>query len=44
MIDTFALLLTHALLALIAWRVSNRPDLDRDGATKNPSRWPRRDA
>jgi hypothetical protein len=34
MIDTFALVLSHALLALTAWRLFNRADLDRDGAEK----------
>ncbi len=30
MIDNFALLLTHGLLMLAAWRLVFRPDLDRD--------------
>jgi hypothetical protein len=30
MIDQFALALTHGLLALAAWRLLRRPDLDRD--------------
>ncbi|GGC29628.1 hypothetical protein GCM10011371_16420 [Novosphingobium marinum] len=30
MIDNFALALTHGLLALAAWRLLQRPDLDRD--------------
>ena len=30
MIDTFSLALSHALLALAAWRLLRRPDLDRD--------------
>lgn len=30
MIDDFALGLTHALLALAAWRLIRRDDLDRD--------------
>ena len=30
MVDYFALALTHVLLALAAWRLSQRPDLDRD--------------
>jgi hypothetical protein len=34
MIDTFALVLSHALLALTAWRLFKRPDLDRDGGEK----------
>lgn len=34
MIDTFSLTLTHALLALTAWRLFKRPDLDRDGGEK----------
>ena len=32
MIDNFALLLTHGLMALAAWRLVNRPDLDDDSA------------
>jgi hypothetical protein len=30
MTDLFALALTHGLLALAAWRLLLRPDLDRD--------------
>jgi hypothetical protein len=30
MVDYFALALTHGLLALAAWRLMQRPDLDRD--------------
>ena len=30
MVDLFALTLSHALLALAAWRLVLRPDLDRD--------------
>lgn len=30
MVDNFALLLTHGLLALAAWRLFQRSDLDRD--------------
>ncbi len=30
MVDTFTLLLTHGLLALAAWRLVLRGDLDRD--------------
>lgn len=30
MVDIFALALTHGLLALAAWRLMLRPDLDRD--------------
>lgn len=30
MVDYFALALTHALLALAAWRLVQRADLDRD--------------
>jgi hypothetical protein len=32
MIDLFALGLTHALMALAAWRLIARADLDREGA------------
>ena len=34
MIDTFALALAHGLLALTAWRLFNRKDLDQDGGGK----------
>jgi hypothetical protein len=34
MIDTFALVISHALLALAAWRLANRADLDRDGGER----------
>ncbi|SFS02851.1 hypothetical protein SAMN05192580_2739 [Sphingomonas jatrophae] len=30
MIDTFSLALSHALLAILAWRLLRRPDLDRE--------------
>jgi len=33
MIDTFALLLSHGLILLAAWRLVQRPDLDKDDAT-----------
>ena len=33
MVDLFALVLTHGLLALAAWRLVLRADLDRDGGT-----------
>ena len=32
MVDYFALALTHGLLALAAWRLMLRPDLDQDAA------------
>jgi hypothetical protein len=32
MVDLFALALTHGLLALAAWRLLLRPDLDQDPA------------
>ena len=35
MIDNFALGLTHALLALAAWRLLSRPDLD-DASARAP--------
>lgn len=34
MVDLFALGLSHALLALAAWRLVLRDDLDRDPPTK----------
>ena len=33
MIDTFAIVLAHALLALAAWRLLFRDDLDVEGET-----------
>jgi hypothetical protein len=41
MVDQFALVLTHGLLALAAWRLMLRPDLDRDPGPEGESR-PRR--
>ncbi len=35
MVDYFALGLTHALLALAAWRLMQRNDLDRDPVESN---------
>jgi hypothetical protein len=32
MIDSFALLLSHGLILLAAWRLVQRPDLDDDAA------------
>ena len=32
MIDNFALVLPHVLMALAIWRLLNRPDLDSDSA------------
>jgi hypothetical protein len=32
MIDSFALLLSHGLILLAAWRLVQRPDLDDDSA------------
>ncbi|HVQ08641.1 MAG TPA: hypothetical protein VMS43_09420 [Allosphingosinicella sp.] len=34
MIDNFALALSHGLLALAAWRLLSRPDLDDDEAPR----------
>ncbi|HLZ79022.1 MAG TPA: hypothetical protein VKQ09_06760 [Sphingomonas sp.] len=43
MIDTFALVLTHALLALTAWRLIRRADLDHDAGAERPRpAWGRR--
>lgn len=45
MIDNFALVLSHGLLLLAAWRLMFRPDLDDDDAPAPPppaarrSRW-----
>ena len=40
MVDYFALALTHALLALAAWRLVQRADLDRDPPADEPERTP----
>ena len=32
MIDNFAILLTHSLMLIAAWRLLSRPDLDDDAA------------
>lgn len=37
MIDLFALALTHGLLALAAWRLMQRADLDRDPVKSEPA-------
>jgi hypothetical protein len=37
MVDLFALALTHGLLALAAWRLMQRDDLDRDPAKNDPA-------
>ena len=43
MIDLFSLGLTHALMALAAWRLVRRPDLDHDDAVEKPRlAWGRR--
>lgn len=44
MIDTFALLVSHGLILLAAWRLSQRPDLNDDDARAEaaPSRFSRR--
>lgn len=41
MIDSFALLLSHGLILLAAWRLFQRPDLDDDAARPEPRpvRW-----
>lgn len=42
MIDTFALLVSHCLILLAAWRLSKRPDLNDDDARAEavpPRRW-----
>ena len=36
MIDNFALVVSHGLLLLAAWRLMSRPDLDDDGAPMPP--------
>jgi hypothetical protein len=42
MIDSFALALSHALLALAAWRLVMRPDLDRDDGDGARKPWGQR--
>jgi hypothetical protein len=44
MIDLFSLGLSHALLALAAWRLLSRPDLDTDDPTAPRKAWGRRPA
>ncbi|HEX8655698.1 MAG TPA: hypothetical protein VF693_10810 [Allosphingosinicella sp.] len=40
MIDSFALLVSHGLILLAAWRLVQRPDLDDDApAQPRPARW-----
>jgi hypothetical protein len=36
MIDNFALMVSHGLILLAAWRLIGRPDLDDDGAVQAP--------
>jgi len=38
LINYFAIALTHGLLALAAWRLLSRPDLDDDAAQGRPAR------
>ncbi|MFA7602371.1 MAG: hypothetical protein WCY29_05120 [Novosphingobium sp.] len=38
MVDLFALALTHGLLALAAWRLVQRADLDRDPGGEDEDR------
>jgi len=42
MIDLFALALAHGLLALTAWRLFRRPDLDRDDGVVVKAAWGKR--
>jgi len=44
MIDLFALVVSHGLMLLAAWRLLSRADLDEDGATGPRRWWPRKDA
>lgn len=42
MIDGFAILLTHGLMLLVAWRILSRDDLDHEnGAGRKAMRRPR---
>ncbi|WP_230481351.1 hypothetical protein [Sphingomonas sp. Leaf21] len=36
MIDSFALLLTHSLMLIAAWRLLGRRDLDQEGDDRAP--------
>ncbi len=42
LIDNFALLLSHGLMMLVAWRLLARPDLDDDSVPAPPPTAPRR--
>jgi hypothetical protein len=42
MIDTFSLALTHGLLLLAAWRLLQRPDLDREDGAPAKRGWGRK--
>lgn len=42
MIDNFSLGLTHALLFYAAWRLCQRPDLDREDAASTKRVWGRK--
>jgi hypothetical protein len=42
MIDTFSLALTHALLFLAAWRLMQRPELDREDGVAPKRGWARK--
>jgi hypothetical protein len=42
MIDNFSLGLTHALLLYAAWRLYNRPDLDREDGAPTKRGWGRK--
>jgi hypothetical protein len=41
MIDLFSIAVTHGLLALAAWRLVLRADLDRDPGSEEPPKGPR---
>jgi hypothetical protein len=38
MIDTFALLVSHGLMLIAAWRLLARRDLDKEGELRAPGR------
>lgn len=44
MIDYFAILVTHGLMGLAAWRLLQRDDLDRDPGEDEPKRPARKPA
>jgi hypothetical protein len=44
MVDYFAIVVTHGVMALALWRLLQRDDLDQEGADESPRRKPGRPA